>query len=209
MPTVEAVTLLPESASAGTESTADPQTHNEDEHDHGPVNEHVWYDVATVGAVADRVATELGTLDPANADGYRERAAIFRDQLGAITVITNRIATEHAGASVVQTESVAHYLVLSAGLTDVTPAEYSNAVEAENDPPPAAIAATRDLLTSRTVQALILNTQTHDRVTEDMRTVAAGAGVPVVEITETLPAGDDYIAWMTANATSLENALAR
>ena len=66
-PTVEAVTLLPESASAGANvSHRRPEhTHDEeDRHDHGVVNEHVWYDVAAVGAVADRVATELGTLDP-------------------------------------------------------------------------------------------------------------------------------------------------
>ena len=122
-------------------------------------------------------------------------------------MITTRIATEHSGASVVQTEPVAHYLMLSAGTDRRHPAEFANAVENENDPPPAAIAATRDLLTSGTVQALMSNTQTHDRVTADMRTVAEGAGVPVVEITETLPAGDDYVAWMTANVTSLENAL--
>ncbi|HEY5854742.1 MAG TPA: zinc ABC transporter substrate-binding protein [Aldersonia sp.] len=225
-PTVEAVALLPDSASdPSTDPASDPASESAPEsaerdehshgdghdhgHDHGSVNEHVWYDVATAGAVADRVATELGTLDPANADGYRERAATFRAQLGAINAITTRIATEHPGARVVQTEPIAHYLLLRAGLTDVTPPEFSNGVENETDPPPAAIAATRDLLTSHTVRALVWNTQTQDRVTEDMRAVATGAGVPVVEVTETLPAGDDYIAWLTANATSLETALAQ
>ena len=159
--------------------------------------------------MADRVATELGTLDPANADGYRERAASFRDQLGAITVITTRIAGEHPGADVVQTEPITHYLLRSAGATDVTPPEFENAVENETDPPPAAIAATRDLLTNRTVRALMWNTQTKDRVTEDIRAVAMGAGIPVVEVTETLPPGDDYVRWMTANAASLETALAQ
>ena len=36
---------------------------------------------------------------------------------------------------------------------------------------------------------MVYNIQTQDKVTQDMRTTAETAGVPVVEVTETLPEG--------------------
>ena len=50
-----------ESTGPGTESTED-----EHSHDHGTVNEHVWYDLPTVDeAGADRVATAFGAAGSA------------------------------------------------------------------------------------------------------------------------------------------------
>ncbi len=74
-------------------------------------------------------------------------------------------------------------------------------------PAPAAIAATRQLLTGKQVQALVYNVQTQDRVTQDVRATAESAGIPVVEVTETLPEGLDYIQWQTNTAESLAAAL--
>ncbi len=54
---------------------------------------------------------------------------------------------------------------------------------------------------------MVYNIQTQDKVTQDMRTTAETAGVPVVEVTETLPEGLDYIQWQTQTAESLANAL--
>ena len=72
---------------------------------------------------------------------------------------------------------------------------------------PASIAATRDLFTSKSVRALVYNTQTEDAVTQDIRTTSEAAGIPVVEVTETLPAGMTFIEWQTKAATDLQAAL--
>jgi zinc/manganese transport system substrate-binding protein len=108
---------------------------------------------------------------------------------------------------VAQTEPIAHYLLVAAELKDATPEEFTNAIEDGNDPSPAAIAATRQLLSEKQARALVYNIQTQDKVTQDMRTTAETAGVPVVEVTETLPEGLDYIQWQTQTAESLANAL--
>ncbi|MBF6190378.1 zinc ABC transporter substrate-binding protein [Nocardia implantans] len=175
--------------------------------DQGDDNEHVWYDVRTVDVVADRIAAQLGELDPDKAAAYAERATTFKNRLAAVTAITGKLAAEHPRTPVLQTEPLAHYLVAAAGADDLTPHEFQEAIEQETDPAPAAVAATQDLLTGKRVRALIYNVQTEDKITKDLRGTAQHAGVAVVEVTETLPDGVDYIQWQTKNAQALAAAL--
>ncbi|TQF75089.1 ABC transporter permease [Rhodococcus spelaei] len=188
---------------AATES----DSHDGHSHDNGGVNEHVWYDMPTVDAVAQKIAAELGRLDPANAEAYTANAAAFHEKLHAVTAITDAIAKEHPQAPVAQTEPIAHYLLAAANLRDETPEDFTKAIEDGNDPPPAAIAATRNLLADKKVGALVYNSQTQDKVTRDIRGAAEAAGIKVVEVTETLPEGVDYITWQTNNAEQLAAAL--
>ncbi|MGO4614333.1 zinc ABC transporter substrate-binding protein [Nocardia sp. 2YAB30] len=170
-------------------------------------NEHVWYDVRTVGVVADRIAAQLGELNPDKAAAYTERAAAFENRLGAITAITGKLAAEHPKTPVLQTEPLAHYLLVAAAAEDLTPHEFQEAIEQETDPAPAAVATTQDLLAGKRVRALVYNVQTQDKITKDLRASAQSAGIAVVEITETLPDGMDYIQWQTKNAQALAAAL--
>ncbi|WP_174184860.1 metal ABC transporter solute-binding protein, Zn/Mn family [Nocardia barduliensis] len=175
--------------------------------DQSDENEHVWYDVRTVGVVADRIAAQLGEIDPDKAAAYTERATAFKDKLGAVTAITGKLAAEHPKTPVLQTEPLAHYLLAAAGADDLTPHEFQEAIEQETDPAPAAVAATQDLLSGKRVRALIYNVQTQDKITKDLRGTAQNAGVAIVEVTETLPEGQDYIQWQTKNAQALAAAL--
>ncbi len=170
-------------------------------------NEHVWYDVTTVAAVADQIAAQLGQVDAANASAYTDRAVAFKNQLIGISTITGTIAAQTPNAPVAQSEPLAHYLLTAATAQDKTPHEFQEAIEQETDPSPASVAATRDLITGKQVKALVYNTQTEDKITQDLRTAAQTSGIAIVEVTETLPAGMDYIQWQTANAKALAAAL--
>ena len=85
--------------------------------------------------------------------------------------------------------------------------EFMRAVENGTDPSPASIAETRQLLADKKVRVLVYNSQTVDKVTENIRENAENAGIPVVEVTETLPEGMDFVQWQTATAQSLADAL--
>ncbi|MFD6858060.1 metal ABC transporter solute-binding protein, Zn/Mn family [Rhodococcus sp. NPDC060090] len=176
-------------------------------HDHSGVNEHVWYDLATADAVAHAVAEQLSELDPEGAQVYRDNAAAFHESLHGISDVTTRIADTHADAPIAQTETIGHYLVLSAGLDDVTPTDFTNAIENGTDPSPASIAETRQLLLDKKVGVLLYNPQTEDKVSREMRSAAESSGIPVVEVFETLPEGLDYIQWQTRTAESLATGL--
>ncbi|NNH73458.1 zinc ABC transporter solute-binding protein [Nocardia uniformis] len=175
-------------------------------HDH-ETNEHVWYDVHIVGEVAEHIAEVLGDIDPDNKQAYADRAAAFNDKLAGIDAIIEKIAAEHPNTPVLQTEPLAYYLLLEAKADDRTPHEFQEAVEQGTDPSPASVATVRDLLTNKQVRALIYNSQTEDKTTKDLKAIAEAAGIPVVEVTETLPEGLDYIQWQTQNAQALAQAL--
>lgn len=176
-------------------------------HDHSGLNEHVWYDLATADAVAHAVADRLAELDPDGADTYRANADAFHRDLHAVADTTAALAQAHPGAPIAQTETIAHYLVAAAGLHDLTPTDFTNAVENGTDPSPASIAATRQLLLDKQVRVLVYNPQTEDRVSREMRNAAESAGIPVVEVSETLPDGVDYLQWQTRTAEALAAAL--
>lgn len=179
----------------------------EQDHSHGDVNEHVWYDLPTVKSVAHEVAKTLGELDPDNAETYTTNAASLGERLDAIAREVDTIKAAHTGTKVAVTEPVAQYLITAAGLDDVTPEEFVEAVEEESDPPAAAVAEARSLVSGRQVAVLVFNPQTETPVTASLRDDATGAGVPVVEMTETLPAGTDYVTWMEAQVRALGDAL--
>ncbi|OZE99307.1 metal ABC transporter solute-binding protein, Zn/Mn family [Rhodococcoides fascians] len=214
VPSVNAFDLLGEEHGHEGEGThedepaaAEAATEDEHGHSHGEVNEHVWYNAEVAAATAESIAEKLAQLDPDNAAQYTANAESFHDQVHAITDVTAKIAADHPDAPVAQTEPIAHYLVEESGLDDRTPADFKDAIEEGNDPSPASIAATRDLFTSNSVDVLIYNIQTQDAVTQDIRSRAETANIPVVEVTETLPEGQTYIQWQTKAAEDLQAAL--
>jgi zinc/manganese transport system substrate-binding protein len=171
-------------------------------------NEHVFYDQTTVKKVADKIAADLGAVDPGQQKRYTANAKTFDTKVDAIAAQAERIGEARPGAKVVATEPVAHYLLDTAGLSDVTPAEFSEAVEEETDPPVSAVAETTGLISDKKVAVLVDNAQTETAVTDSLGDAAKKAGVPVVKVTETLPRGvTDYVEWMTSEVAAFARAL--
>jgi zinc/manganese transport system substrate-binding protein len=170
-------------------------------------NEHVFYDPSTAKTVAAQIADRLADADTANAGAYRANAAEFGRKADDIVAAERAIGQAHAGASVVATEPVAHYLLVNAGIADKTPEGFSSAVEEDADPSPADLAAMLDLISTRQVSALLFNPQTETAVTKQLQDAAQKASVPVVMVTETLPQGIDYLTWQRQIADQLATAL--
>ncbi len=173
----------------------------------GDVNEHVWYDFPTVRRVADRVATALGRLDRAHADGYRANARAFDGRLATLERGEAAIAKAHHGAGVAVTEPVPLYLLTACGLVDRTPPAFSKAVEEGDDVSAGVLDRTVALFAKHRVALLADNEQTSAVATERVRSAARDRHVPVVGVTETLPAGQDYLTWMTGNLAAVRRAL--
>ncbi|WP_190816626.1 metal ABC transporter solute-binding protein, Zn/Mn family [Saccharopolyspora pogona] len=202
-PTVEASALADESQQHGPQPQA-VEGHGHS-HDHS-VNEHFWYDFHAVDAVADRIAADLGELQPVRAQEFVANAQRFRAGVRRLADQARQIAAARSGAEVVATEPVAFYLIEESGLSDVTPDSFVDAVEAGNDPPAAAVAEIQDALDARRASALVFNPQTEDPVTAQLRVHAEQLGIPVVSMTETLPAGQGYLQWMGAQIDALRRA---
>jgi zinc/manganese transport system substrate-binding protein len=67
---------------------------------------------------------------------------------------------------------------------------------------------TTKLFAGGDVKALMFNSQAESPTTIRVQDAAKAAGVPVVPVTETLPAGvDDYVVWQSAQIDALAAAL--
>jgi len=172
-----------------------------------PANEHVFFDLGTAKAVANDLAAKLATADPGKAAGYRSRAAEFGRRADEVRAAEKALRQVRPGAAVIATEPVAHYLLQAVGLADKTPPGFTSAVEQDTDPAPADLAAVLDLITGREVAAVVFNDQTVTSATRRVRDAAREAGVPVVGVTETLPAGSDYLRWQSDTVAGLARAL--
>ncbi|MFB6934898.1 metal ABC transporter solute-binding protein, Zn/Mn family [Streptomyces chartreusis] len=173
------------------------------------LNEHVWYDFPTVAELADRIAAALGKADPADAATFTENAKDFVRLLRPLERKEARIKAEHGGEAVAITEPVPLYMIEASGLRNATPEEFSEAIEEGDDVSPRTLRSTLALFTGKKVEALVCNEQTSGPQTEKAERAAEAAGIPVVPVTETLPRGKDYLAWMTANVDALASALAK
>jgi zinc/manganese transport system substrate-binding protein len=174
----------------------------------GDDNEHVWYSFTGVDKVADQVAAQLSQLRPQAAQTFTANDNAFKQKVDALAAKSAAIGTAHPGAKVLETEAVPHYLVRTAKLTDATPGDFANAVENETDVPPAALAEVDQLISGKQVQVVLDNEQTVTPTTDQVVRNARAAGVPVVGVTETLPAGvTDYISWMTSQVDALAGAI--
>ncbi|KOV78656.1 metal ABC transporter solute-binding protein, Zn/Mn family [Nocardia sp. NRRL S-836] len=195
----EPTSAEPTSAAAPTSEAPDA-----DGHDHAE-NEHVWYDLHTVRAVAEAAANELGALAPDKKTTFESNTQKFT---AALEDLEKKIAGAGTGKKVAATEPIAHYLLDETGATDATPEAFSKAVEEESDVPAAALASMNQLVEGKQVNVLVNNTQTENNVTKQLVEKARKAGVPVVEVTETLPAGvTGYLDWMSKQVDALSQAL--
>jgi zinc/manganese transport system substrate-binding protein len=175
---------------------------------HGGANPHLWYDTPQIPKVAAAIERELAVRDPGDIKDFERNLTRFDNSLQPILITLARIRQRYSGVSVAYTERVPGYMLANAGLVVVTPPGFAQAVENGNDPNPADTAAMSKLIATRAVRAVIDNAQTTSATTEQVRASAVRAGVPVVEVTETMPAdARDYQSWQLSDARALLKAL--
>ncbi|MCW3493023.1 metal ABC transporter solute-binding protein, Zn/Mn family [Microbacterium sp. SSM24] len=195
------------------DDTKDDDAHEDGadhDHDHDHVegfNEHVWYDPHTIVHVAEEIAEELSELDPGNAATYAANVETFAAGIEELESSLADVAAAHGGAQAFATEPVPGYLLAAAGLEDVTPAAFSEAVEEGQDVPPATLLESLKVIDSGEVRVVITNAQTAGAETAQIVGEADGRGIPTVAFSETLPEDQTYLSWMQANIEALKDAL--
>ncbi|MCL2515708.1 MAG: zinc ABC transporter substrate-binding protein [Microbacteriaceae bacterium] len=173
----------------------------------GSFNEHVWYDFPTVQKVADQLATTFAQADPKYAADFRANAMAFDAKLADLEATEAQLKNAHAGDEVTITEPVPLYMLDAIGLKNVTPVKFSEAIENGTDVAPMVLQQTLALYRSGHVKLLAYNEQTTGAQTQVVLNAAKKNGVAVIPVTETLPAGENYIQWMTANLDAIGKAL--
>jgi zinc/manganese transport system substrate-binding protein len=191
----------------GDEHAEDEQADDEDTHGHiEGFNEHVWYSLHAMEKLAERIADELGGLDAVNAGVYEANYARFAEGIEDLEERAEALRERVGATEVAVTEPVALYLLDELGLVNMTPEEFTEAVEEGTDVPPLILRDTLALFFDGGVRLLVWNEQTAGPETMQLVEAARSAGIAAVAFTETLPEGADYLSWMSSNLDAISAA---
>lgn len=169
-------------------------------------NPHIWYDVATIQAFANKFADELGKIDPDHATDYRQRLARFRQSMLPIEEKIRDLRGRLAGTPVTATEPVFGYMLEALGMKSRNQS-FQLAVMNNTEPAASDVAAFEDDLKGNKVKLLVYNSQASDPIAERMLKLAQVSHVPVVGATETEPPGKTYQEWMLDELDAVDHAL--
>ena len=171
-------------------------------------NPHLWYDPATMPAVANAVAADLAAIQPAHAAYFKANARKFVSSLGPWIQALGSFKEKYPNTPVAVTEPVADYLLQAAGADIKTPFEFQADIMNGTDPSAQDVALERSLFTGHKVKVFLYNRQVTDTLTESFISLAQANGIPVVGVYETMPTpGYTYQSWMLAETKALQQAV--
>jgi zinc/manganese transport system substrate-binding protein len=173
-------------------------------------NAHLWYDPSAVVRTGAAISGELRRLLPGAEAYLAERATAWSAEVTPLVDAVQATRGRHAGRTYAATEPVIDPLARGLGLTDVTPAGYASAAARGSEPSPGDLNAFRAALREHRAAVLVYNSQTAGAVPEQLRAAAEEAGVPVVDVTETVaPAQGSFVPWQVDQIQRLDAALGR
>jgi len=171
-------------------------------------NPHLWYNPATMPKVADAIAADLATIQPAHAAYFKANAKAFVASLGPWFDAIAAFKQAYAGVPVATTEPVADYLLAAVGADNLTPWTFQADIMNGVDPAPQVLASQKALFTEHKVNVFLYNQQVTDPLTQSLITLADQNGIPVVGVYETMPVpGYDYQTWMLTEVQDLRKAV--
>jgi zinc/manganese transport system substrate-binding protein len=170
-------------------------------------NPHIWYNPATMPALAGALVAALSGIDPANAARYEERGHAYIGSLAPIGAKIAEIKGRYAGAPVTATEPVFGDMAAALGLK-MLDQDFQLAVMNETEPSASETAAIEGHLKNHEVKIFFYNPQVTDPVTGRLLSLAESAKVAIVPVTETEPPDMTFTGWMLDTLTAVEKALA-
>jgi len=171
-------------------------------------NPHLWYDIPRVPTVAAAIAGALEKAAPGDAPTFKSNLSTFDASLAPLDATLATIKAHFHNVPVAYTERVPGYALAVADLDVKTPPGFARAIEDGTDPGPADTLAMQKLLTDHDINVLLYNVQTVTPVTTQIRALARSHDIPVVGVSETMPAGvATYQQWQQSQLTNLLHAL--
>lgn len=174
------------------------------------VNEHLWYDPATMPKLAAQLAAQFSRQAPRYRQTFQQNAKRYVASLKPINREIKRAKAQAAQLSnkqVLVSEPVFDYALNDLGLK-VANVNFENAVEKGTDPSPRVIKQMQTMLKKRQVAFFVDNQQVSDKLVTNMVKLADQNDVPVLKVTETKPAHKTYQQWMLSQYRQLNQILA-
>jgi zinc/manganese transport system substrate-binding protein len=171
-------------------------------------NPHLWYDTTTVATAARAISAALTAADPPHEADFAAQLQTFLDSLAPLDARIAELRARHAGQIVTATEPVFGYMATALGLV-MRNERFQLAVMNETEPSASDVAAFETDLRQHRVRVLLYNSQATTQAAERLLGIARQEAIPIVPITETMPAGQTYQSWMLGQLEALAAALAQ
>ena len=166
-------------------------------------NEHVWYRPATMSALATTLAKQFSKLDPDHKADYEKNAKAYQAKLQKLDkVIAQAKQNVDDNRLVDVSEPVFDYALENLGY-QINDQHFEKAVEDDSDPSPKDIQQIQDDITNHRITFFVNNSQESGKTVENLVKLAKENNVPVLNVTESEPDGEDYVSWMTKQYQAL------
>lgn len=172
-------------------------------------NPHLWYSPDYVAKVVAQITADYKALDPADASYFDQQ----QTQVNAVGLkpyydLVSTIKQRYAGTPVGATESIFVYQAGAVGLQLITPPGFMQAISDGNEPTAADRAAFDQQIAQHQIKVFVNNKQNETPNTTVLKQKAQAAGIPIVDITETLdPATGSFQDWQDGQLQALKQAL--
>ncbi|CCJ65972.1 MULTISPECIES: metal ABC transporter solute-binding protein [Leuconostoc] len=157
-------------------------------------NPHLWNNPETMIKTAHYLAKQLGQQDPTHKADFQKNANKYIASLKPIQSLITQISKKSNGHAVAQTEPVFEYMLKAMGY-HVMDSDFSEAIEAGNDPSPTTLATLKSAIENHKITFIVNNKQTSSTTVSNIINLAKTHHIPVVNVTETIPNGENYVSW--------------
>ena len=157
-------------------------------------NPHLWNNPETMIKTAHYLAKQLGQQDPTHKADFQKNANKYIASLKPIQSLITQISKKSNGHAVAQTEPVFEYMLKAMGY-HVMDSGFSEAIEAGNDPSPTTLATLKSAIENHKITFIVNNKQTSSTTVSNIINLAKTHHIPVVNVTETIPNGENYVSW--------------
>lgn len=172
-------------------------------HQKDGANEHVWYDPDNMIQLTKQLVKRFSKQDPKHAKTFEKNGQAYIKKL---TTVNDKLATLKANKiqdKVAVTEPVFDYMLQKMAYQTIDP-EFAQAIEEGTDPTPKILNDLQSALAEGKVEFLVVNKQTDSKIVTTIKATAKDYHVPMLYVTETVPAHQTYTTWMLAQLNDLE-----
>jgi zinc transport system substrate-binding protein len=184
----------------------------EDDHGHGPAEEHaeaeggrdphVWLDPVRFATISDQLAVRMGQADPAHASEFTANAAALHAQLDALDSEFGTALATCQRRELVTSHSAFHYLADRYGLTQIG----ITGISPEAEPSPQRLAEVAAEARATGTTTIYFETLVSPKVADTLAR-EVGARTAVLDPLEGLTGDGDYFSVMRANLAALSTGL--
>lgn len=167
-------------------------------------NEHLWYRPDLMKKVTLKLAAEFSQIQPQHRAAFYANAKAYNQQLSQLTDLLATIKRHNQGGKVAVSEPVFDYALATMGYKVINQ-HFAQAIEEGTDPSYDDIAQLQADIRHHRIAFFVENTQSDAPVINQLVKLCHQYHVPVVQVTETVPAGKNYLSWMKDEFMQVRN----